>query len=186
MKNTARCGTTSAHIETLGHITLTHTPSWWVACPSWSCVRVSLPWSVPASWLPRQPPELCSLHPERGEGGRGGRRKQSTESASNEEELVNRWLLAGKRAQMIEGSEDEYMESSSVTEGDVNGERVGRGLRGTAQIRIHISSCWGGKPSLFSLPIHLEWDSFYILPAYVAENLPCFDEKKQHIKHWQY
>lgn len=35
--------------------------------------------------------------------------------------MVNRWLLAGKPARMIEGSEDASTEGSSTTEGDVDG-----------------------------------------------------------------
>jgi len=34
--------------------------------------------------------------------------------------LVNRWLLAGELAQMIEGSKDKYEEGSRMTEGEVN------------------------------------------------------------------
>lgn len=122
--------------DTLIHTTDTtqaYTPSWWVACPSWSCVRVSRPWSAPASWLPRQPPEPYSLHPEIEEGGRerGRKRrrtKQSTESVSKEEELVNRRLSARELAQMIEGSEDKYEEGTRTTEGEMNGreERIKR------------------------------------------------------------
>lgn len=60
----------------------------------------------------------CALREQR-EGGR----KQSTESASKEEELVNCWLLAGKRAPMIEGSEDASTEGSDTMEGDEKRER---------------------------------------------------------------
>ncbi len=151
--------------DTLIHTTDTtqaYTPSWWVACPSWSCVRVSRPWSAPASWLPRQPPEPYSLHPERERERRRRRRrrKQSTESVSKEEELVNRWLLAGELAQMIEGSEDKYEEGSCMTEGEVNG-REERIKRDSSVPDPHFLML-RGKPSLFSLPIHLVWDPFYI------------------------
>ena len=63
------------------------------------------------------------------EGGKRRRRrrrkKQSTESVSKEEELVNRWLLAGELAQMIEGNADKYEEGRRTTAGEVNGRERG-------------------------------------------------------------
>lgn len=133
--------------DTLIHTTQAYTPSWWVACPSWSCVRVSQPWSAPASWLPQQPPEPYSQHPEWERGRR--RRKPSTESISKEEELVNRWLLAGELADMIEGSVDKHEKESRTTEGEVNGreERIKR----ESSVQDPHFLMLTGKPSLFSL-----------------------------------
>ena len=78
----------------------------------------------------------------RGQGGREERRrrKQSTESVSKEEELVNRWLLAGGI------SPDDWRERGQIWGRELRdrrrkwmGER--RGLRGIALFQIHISSC---------------------------------------------
>ena len=35
----------------------------WVVYPSWSCGRVSLPWSAPTSWKRQQRATPCSQHP---------------------------------------------------------------------------------------------------------------------------
>lgn len=72
---------------------------------------------------------------------------------STEEELVNRWLLAAELAQMIEGSEDKYEKGSRATEGEVEG-REERIRRDSSVPEPHFLM-FRGKPSLFSLPIHL-------------------------------
>lgn len=134
-----------------------YTPAWWVACPSWSCARVSRPWSTPASWRPRQPPEPYSLHPERSNEGR--------KSSQSEEELVNCRLLAGELAQMIEGSEDKYEEGRARQKETWMGEK--RGLGGIVLFQIHISSCWEASQVYFHIQsIWCEISS--IQPLYVA------------------
>lgn len=93
-------------------------------------------------------------------GGREEEEEKTEHLVSKEEELVNRWLLAGELAQMIEGSQDKYEEGSCTTEGEMNGreERIKRDSSVPDRHFLMLRS----KPSLFSRPIHLVWDPFYI------------------------
>lgn len=61
--------------------------------------------------------------------------------------------MAGELAQMIEGSEDKYEDGRRATEGEVNG-REERIKRDSSVPDPHFLTS-RGKPSLFSLPIHL-------------------------------
>lgn len=133
---------TLIHTHALTDIEHAYTPSWWVACPSWSCVHVSRPWSAPTSWLPRQPPEPYSPHPMRDK--RGGR----------EEDRVSQYRGGiGKSVVFGQGiSSDDWREQGQIWRWQKEkwmGER--RGLGGIALFQIHISSCWEASQIYFHL-----------------------------------